>query len=398
MKYRLACATALILTLAALPAAAQTYQVIDTQTTQVSGNLARTDVTVQVGSDPLNQFGMHRLAKAHGAEPKGILLLLPPLGNTFRFFELDEHGVYERSFAAFFALKGWEVWGYSPRGSELVAGQCESGAVDCSAMADWGLQAVVDDVAFIRSRIEAAHPGVDPYVGGFSLGGMTTIATIDAHPGDYAGALILEGALYTEDPAIRAINQGYCDATEAALAAGQIYDGQSLPFIKLIAQLAATAPDAPSPLPPFAGLTNHQALIVLLGVYTPGPLSPSPGFVRCAGSVAEDRFFYCTDERTITHSLEFHDYVDNLTLRDISCSLAGERTFTDNLGAFTAPVYFLGGGLGFAPYDLDLANVLGSTDVTFNHIAEFGHADHWFSAEHRSFLEADILRWLNRQR
>ena len=37
---------------------------------------------------------------------------------------------------------------YSPRVHGLTAGSCESGAIDCSPMANWGLETIVDDATF----------------------------------------------------------------------------------------------------------------------------------------------------------------------------------------------------------------------------------------------------------
>jgi pimeloyl-ACP methyl ester carboxylesterase len=378
------------------------HRIVGSRTTRI-GAFVRTDWTVQAGAQAVNRFTMHRLVRSGGegggeGEARGAFLLLPPLGNAFNFFEVDENGVYEHSFAAFFAARGFEVWGYSPRTTGLPAGVCESGAIDCSPMAHWGIAVVVEDVAFLR-RFLARTSGEDlpVYVGGFSLGGMTTIATINAHPRDYAGALVLEGALYSADASIRALNAGFCAGLEAQLAAGQIFDDTTLPGIRGIVALAAANPQGPTPLPGFPpGTTNHQVMVFLLAVPQVGPLWPTHDFVRCAGSVAEDRFFFSTDPRVIAHSLLFSDYVDNRTIRDVSCSLAGERTFTGHLGEYAAPIYLLGGGLGFLDQEVDMTGILGSTDVTRNFIPAFGHADHWFAANHRQILEGDILRWLDR--
>jgi pimeloyl-ACP methyl ester carboxylesterase len=378
------------------------YQIVGTQVTRIGG-FVRTDWTVQVGSEPINRFLMHRVVGRHGeGEPEreshGALLLLPPLGNGFNFYEVDENGVYDRSFVAFFASRGFEVWGYSPRTTGLKAGACQSGAIDCSPMAHWGLQAVVDDAAFIRERIEETRSRELPVVvGGFSLGAMSTIATINAHPRDYDGAMVLEGALFAADPPIAAMNAGFCSGLEAQIAAGQIFDDTSLPGIRRITQLAAADPHGPTPLPGFPpGTTNHQVLVFVLAVPQAGPLWPTPNFVRCAGSVPEDRFFYSTDARVIAHSVLFYDYTDLLTIRDISCSLGGERTFTGNLGAYRAPIYLMAGGLGFLAQENDLVRLLSSTDVARNFVPAFGHADHWFSANHREILEEDVLHWLSR--
>jgi pimeloyl-ACP methyl ester carboxylesterase len=374
------------------------HHVVGTQVTRI-GRFVRTDWTVQVGSNPVDRFHMHRVRKGSGDDrSRAALVLLPPLGNGFSFFEVDENGRYERSFVAFFADRGFEVWGYSPRTTGLIAGACESGAIDCSTMAHWGIQAVVEDVAFLRGWIEEREPeGLPVVVGGFSLGGMTTIATMNAHPDDYNGAMVLEGALYAADPAVLSLNAGFCAGLEAQLAAGQIFDDTTLPGIRGIVELAAANPHGPTPLPGFPpGTTNHQVMVFLLAVPQVGPLWPTHDFVRCAGSVPEDRFFFSTDARVIAHSVLFNDYVDNLSIRDVSCSLGGERTFTGNLAAWKAPVYLMGGGLGFLAQENDLTHILGTTDITRNFILPFGHADHWFSADHREILEGDILRWLNR--
>ena len=60
------------------------------------------------------------------------------------------------------------MFGYSPRAG-TTAGSCESGAIDCSPMADWGLQTMVDDVEFIRQQIAAEYPGLKIVVGGLSM-------------------------------------------------------------------------------------------------------------------------------------------------------------------------------------------------------------------------------------
>ena len=352
-------AFSLALTGAADAAPAQQFPRVVSTTTVRIGDFERTDTIVQVAANPIERFTYHRLVERghghrdarHGSddEPRGILLLLPPLSNPFGFYEVDERGDYRRSFAAYFADRGYEVWGYSPRGTGLAAGSCESGAVDCSVMAHWGIQSVVDDAAYIRARIRSRHPHRKPVVGGYSLGGMTTIATINAHPHDYAGAMILEGALYAEEPIVLAMNQGFCADLEGALAAGVIFDGTTLPGVRTIALLARDDPHSPTPLPGFPpGTTNHQVLVAILSLNQPGPLWPTPDFIRCAGSVPEDRFFFSDDARVIAHSLLFNNYTDTLTVRDVSCSLGGEPTFTGNLGSFRAPVYLLGGGLAFS--------------------------------------------------
>jgi pimeloyl-ACP methyl ester carboxylesterase len=231
---------------------AQSYQIVGAQTSTVAGDLKKTVTTVQVGTNPLDRFLISRVAKNGQGHPhRGTLLLLPPLGSGFQNYEVGDGGDYGKSFAGFFARRGFDVWGYSQRVQGLTSGQCESGAIDCSAMAGWGMQTILDDVAFIRQQIEAAHPGEKPVVGGLSLGSIATVAVIDASPQDYAGALMLEGTLYTANPETRAINAGFCSAFDGLLSAGVFYDGQNTPGFKLLSHLAEVAPNDPTPLPGF---------------------------------------------------------------------------------------------------------------------------------------------------
>src|SRR5205085_4097350 len=155
---------------------------------------------------------------------KGTILLLPPLGSGFQNYEVGDGGDYGKSFAGFFAKRNYDVWGYSQRTQGLTAGSCESNIIDCSVMADWGIQTILDDVVFIRQQIEAAHPGQKPVVGGLSLGSIASIATINAHPSDYAGAILIEGTLYDENTDVRNINANFCAGFNDLLANGVFFD------------------------------------------------------------------------------------------------------------------------------------------------------------------------------
>jgi hypothetical protein len=390
----------LLALLCCAPAAyAQTYQIVGAETTTVAGDLKKTVVTVQVGANPLDRFLITRVAKdvpAHAL--KTPLLLLPPLGSGFQNFEVGDGGDYNKSFAGFFARRNFDVWGYSQRVQGLAAGTCESGAADCSAMAGWGLQTIVDDVAFVRGQIEIGRQGVKPVVGGLSLGSIASVAVINSSPRDYAGAILLDGTLYDEDPAVRAVNAGFCSVFEDMLAGGVFYDGQGTPGFKLLSHLAEVAPDDPTPVPGFpAGFTNHRAWVAAMAAPPLTPTTPRPGYFFLAGSVAEDRFFFADEALVHANIRGFVDYVATRTIRDVSCGLAGERTFTGNLHAFDGPVIVFAGGHGFGTGMLDTAGLLSSASVTMNYREDYGHVDHVFSTRHLQEVEHPVLAWLKHE-
>lgn len=375
---------------------AQTYQIISTESSVVADNLTKTVTTVQVGNNSLNRFLMTRVVKNIPSNAmKGTLLLLPPLGSGFQNYEVGDGGDYDNSFAGFFARRNYDVWGYSQRVQGLTAGTCESAVIDCSAMADWGIQTLLNDVAFIRQQIEAAHPGQKPVVGGLSLGSIASVATINAHPNDYAGAILIEGTLYDENAEVRAINANFCAAFDDLLANGVFYDGQGTVGFKLISHLADVDPSGPSPIPGFPpGFTNHQAFVATMSAPPLSPTTPRPGYNFLAGSVAEDRFFFANEALVHANIARFVDYVATRTIRDVSCGLAGERTFSNNLQSFQGRVIIFAGGHGFGTSMTDTANLMTSATVQVNFNEAYGHVDHVFSTNHLHEVEHPVLTWL----
>lgn len=153
--------TVLIITqilLAAAVSQAQPYQTISTQNSVVGGDLSRTETTIQSGNNQLDRFRMVEVTKAGlPNEPfQGVVLLVPPLGSGFHNYEASDNGDYNNSFIAFFARRNFAIVGFSPRQHGLTAGSCESGAIDCSPMANWGGHV---DYMFAENHLhELEHP------------------------------------------------------------------------------------------------------------------------------------------------------------------------------------------------------------------------------------------------
>lgn len=392
--------------LSALPAQevrASDYQVISENTVHIPlliGELLLTETVVQDGPQAINRFTMHRLRRPQFPH-RGTLLLLPPLGNNFHTYTFSESGDITKSFAAFFARLGYEMWGYSPRETGIHAGDC-GGLLDCTAVLDWSLQTIINDVTFIRSQIASVFPGELPAVGGLSLGAAAALAVVNQGPGEYAGLLAWEGSLFTADPVIRAHNQEFCNQFTALVAAGIPVDDQALPFVKLVAQLAQLAPNDPFalPVPDFPpGLTNRQAFIFILSTPNPFAPSPRPGFISAvaAGSFPSNQLLFSDINRLSANIATFNDVTSNRLVRDLYCSLAGvETTYTANLANMTAPVMVIKGGQGFGTIMDELPGQLGSTAVTFYGLNAFAHVDHLGSPLHQVILELPIALWLHK--
>ena len=375
------------------------YVVIANSQTQV-GPLDRSEWTVAAGPNPIDTFKMTRWVKRNPALPiRGSILLLPSLGTTFALYEQrDTYGGLGSSIAEFFALRNFDVYGYSPRFEGISAGSCEAGVVDCSVMAGWDIQSMLDDISYIRDQIDVLQPGSGVVAGGLSLGGILAVAVANDDGARYDGVFPWEGMLLSDDPAVQGLNTGYCAGAEALLAGGIFFDGVGNGVFKAVAQYARTRPESLNTIPLFPPtFTSHQVLVLTLAVPAPGPISmPVPGYITVAGDLAEDRFFFASEDRLLENVVgTFNNYAPNALIRDISCALAGETTYTADLGSYTGSVLMIGGGLAFGGYMQDQLDAFtGASDKELLLEPEFGHIDHFMSPFHRQFVERPILRWL----
>ena len=235
-------------------------------------------------------------------------------------------------------------------------------------------------------------------IGGHSNGSVAAQASINVRPNDYAGALLIDGTIYDTDANVRAINQNFCNMFNGMLAGGVYYDGQSGPGIKLMSQLAQVAPNAPSPIPGFPpGLTNRQVFVLALTTPVVSPLSPRPGYFQFAGNFVEDKFTFSNESLIHASIGVFNDYVAIKAIADLSCGLAGDTTFTNNLDDFSGPVIMFVAGHGFGSAMFDTAQLMTSADVTINFKEQYGHVDYVTSTKHLQQLEHPILTWLTQE-
>ncbi|MGC4091026.1 MAG: hypothetical protein QM756_24755 [Polyangiaceae bacterium] len=373
------------------------YQIVSTDVTRPTPTLERVVHQVQVGSSPLNRFAITHVSKRHG-HADGSLILLSPFTLPGAFYEISEAGGYGQSAAARLAESGVDVWLVDQRRTKLAPGSCESGAADCSALLDWDFNAFTTDALFALSLQKRQGCG-KPVIGGFSAGSNAALATINRAPGEFAGVFLYEGTFYTEDPTIRAHNDGACTQLETLLSQGVPFD-PSAAVPGAVLQLAAAAPSAPSPFPFFpAGTTNQLSMFYVFGSPPPpGALSPTPNFVRCITDFSTQSFVYTNEARLKLAGPLFDNYAALPALRDLACGLAGrDDTHYENLGAFRGKALVFVEGTGFGPAMFDTAGLFGPrVDVTIDSHPELGEADPYFHRDWQNVFLKPLSRWLHR--
>lgn len=373
-----------ILLLCASPAWA--YPTITGPTTTTIGGFTKDTWRVDASADPIDHFEIYRV-HAVGTF-RGSLVLPNPLSFDFRIYEYDQNGVYANSTAGYVANAGFDVWGYSGRGFDVTAGACDV-PFSCAIASTWNLATAVSDIEYVRALVMSTAPpprGKQPAIGGLSLGAMVTIAAINTHPSYWTAAFIWEGGLYSADPSTVLLNTAHCADANSQLAAG-VYMGPTAPFI-LDAQLAQSQP-----------LVSHRAYMALLDGDADPPLPQTKVFVNYyffAGNTLLDQWTYANDTRATDLFAKLAvNYAVQAELRDVPCSFAGNRTYTNNLSAFTGPVLAIGGDFGFGQAYADLLGLMTSASSKSSTVVHgFGHVDHWGVTNHNALVETPLVSWL----
>lgn len=344
-----------------------------------------TDIVVQDGQNAVNRFTMHGVKKL-GTPTQANFLALPPLAATFETYTFDENDELANSFAGRLATAGIEVWGLTPREANLVAGQCETMAVDCSVVGEWGLESTVNDALFVAALVKITHPFKKLVPGGLSYGSAMALSMIDRHPNLFGGIALWEVAMYSEDPAIVATNDAFCTQLDGMLGLGIVYDTST----QQQKGLAAAAQ-----VDPFF----HQILVGLLDSPPPSPVTTAvPNFSLVRGDVFGNEFIYGTDERVLGNILgTFMDYTSIRKMRDVSCALGGDDEFTSHLDAFSKPVLVLGSGRGFGPWMGDQVDLMGSNNVETYLEEDYGHVDMYMDPNHEDLVENRIVSWITNE-
>jgi pimeloyl-ACP methyl ester carboxylesterase len=392
------CAFVWLFLLGHAQASGSEYRIASVGHDHPSAEIGRTTIAVQAGNDPLNRFRIVRLQAQgqalHGANP---LMLLSPFGFPVEFWEITESGDYNDAFAPQVALAGHDVWLVDSRLADAEAGECESGAVDCSAMAGWDQETAIEDAMFAQLLVRAAHPFTKAVIGGFSGGSSTAMATVDHHPHVFAGLFMWEGTLYTADPAIRARNAAFCAQDEALLDAGVFFD-PGVQVFKLLFQLATAAPNDPSPIAAFPpGTRNLQALLFAFTVPNPdNPLNFTESFIRLSGNPFTTSLTYSSIDRLLELSPLVGNYAPVAFIADTHCSIGGADTrFTDHLDRFHGDVLVYAEGLGFGQMMLDTAALMTHAHVTVDFHPELGESDPYFHVDRDHVALQPLLDWLD---
>ncbi|WP_244238414.1 hypothetical protein [Corallococcus terminator] len=336
----------------------------------------------------------------------------------------------DQSLAAYLASHDVDVWGLDLRWVGVPEAE-----TNFQFMANWRLDTHVKDLGTglaladtVRRLSGAGGRNDRMFLLGWSRGATIGYAYLDRESQQPRALRRVDGFI-PMDMVLRfgpdaAEQRGWaCDRYTALLAArneGRTEGGLLGPApgtpVRLIGQLADSAPDAPSPLaaPGLAGLpppTNRQFAVIAAGATAAlfAPLQPlTPGYHLAAGipDTAGLPFQTAyTPESTLFDYLQLAVPYQSLNeVVETEAQLCGlDVPYDDHLKDVTVPVMYVGAAGGVGRYGEYSVRLLGSTDVTMHTVRnrpeaqralDYGHADLFLARDARARVWTPMLQWM----
>lgn len=359
---------------------------------ELGHGLAHYTFDLPVGPNPHDVVRLHRIVRERRpyrpVRTQGAVFMVG--GSSQGFEDIFFHAGTaspgpSTSVALHLARERIDVWGV-----DLAWTQVPEDASDLSFMSDWGLDRDVEHTLAAMSvarflRVLTRQGPERLNLLGFSYGGV--IAYVAAaretqqHPRlrDVAGIIPVDMALKLTDEAERSAACARNVQLQEEVAAGDYV--VSTAGQRTIGRLAATAPDEPSPLPPFAGLTNLQAALFV------ATAPPRPGWHFLAVAFEEgfpSGLRYTDAERWPGLLASLPPYMPkplNVDVTAIRCD-DGRTRIDRHLQDIEVPILYLGAGGAEGETGAHTTALTSSDDVTTHIVsvtsdpaADFGHAD-----------------------
>jgi len=385
--------------------------------TVLHGDIVHYRFDVKVGPGQFDAIRLHRVVRErHPYQPIRTLdgvLLLPGSPNYFEaiFMEplISQVPDWDRSIAVFLAKNDIDVWGMD-YGWALVPAD----TTDFSFMKGWGQEkdSQHTEIALSLARLLRGTTGQgfgQLNLLGFSYGGLIgyTVAGEETqrHPDlrNVKGIIILDVGMKLKEKAYRDLYCSFADADQANLDAGLYNDDTGL-FLKLLSDLALSAPNDPSQIVP--GTTNYQAAL-LFGANT-GRLNGQfwhfvGGFLDENGIPSGLRY---TEDRLWLDLLQnIPPHLPMQTNFDGDATFCGkiDMPFDDHLRQITVPILLASAAGGFGRTSYYTTTLTGSKDVTKfmvqlllddQRTEDFGHADTVLAKDAKTLVWKPILDWI----
>ncbi len=360
------------------------------------GGIAHYQFDVRLGAGPFDVVRIHRVVKERRSnrpvKTRGAVFMTHGASLNFEAIFLNagsDKPTPETSAALYLASNDIDVWGMDYAWT-LVPEETS----DFSFMKDWGAEkdakhtlAAMSIARFLRGLTGQGFGRLNLL--GYSYGAALTYVAAGLETQQYrfqrdiSGIIPVDVTLKVPDPE----NSPSVPCVGMENARNNLDNGNYVnrqgQNIKGLGQLAANAPDAPSPLPPFEGLTNYQAALAA-GMF-PGGARPYWHFVAGVAESGLPVDLQFTDPaRWIGLLVSLPPYMPVRPGYEIGLAGCGheDTSIDDHLTKISVPILYLGAGGGFGTEGNYTASLTNSSDITThtvslnnNPVFDYGHAD-----------------------
>ena len=386
-------------------------RISDFSRTELGRGIVHYQFKLRVGKGEFDVIGVHRVVREkrpyHPVPTKGHVFMvhgaIADFGGTFFTPGLEPGNINAKTSSPFYlASKNIDVWGID-LGWTMVPAE----TTDFSFFKGWGFE---KDARHTLKAMRIAR-----LIRGFSGQGCSKLNILGFSSGNtvaYAAAnketqkrnwrkRHIKGIISVDNAFKFGFDAGCTDADF------YLAELESIPpklqndfgaFFNLIGGLALAAPNDPSPIPNFAGLTNSQVVRVV--VSSPKDAANGVFFHFFGGNIND--LFYSDDEQVFRMQASYSPFMPTqiwYEFNAVNCS-SYDVTFDDYLGLISVPIFYIGagGGTGMAGYHT--STLTASTD-TSNHLVtvaapeiDYGHTDLWLADDASGLVWSPLRNWI----
>lgn len=387
---------------------------------QLTGNIYEYTLILKVGDGDFDEIGIHRVVeeKSPGVPVKTKRAVMLLHGDSCNFTNAFMATTANQSFGVYLAEQGIDVWGIDLRWNSVP-----DITTDFSFMEDWDTSLHLKDIklAVKLARTVRGLTGSDDgriFMLGHSRGAQFLFAYANEESQLPEQRRDLKGIIPVDMVYKFSPDQG--DLKQAALVryqaykslydSGVYYDDEAK-NMKIIAYLAQSAPDGPSPVIP--GFTNMQAAqFVLTATHATyqAPLQPPVPFYHYLGGTFDEYGLpaglqFATQGNIIDNAFAAPNFQSLGEIIDGEAIMSDniENPYDDHLGDIKIPVYYIGAAGGFGQYGAYILELLGSADKNSLIVQvypseaaalDYGHADLFWADNAKGLVWEPICSWI----
>jgi hypothetical protein len=373
----------------------------------LGNDIAHYEFNLKMGDGAYDRVCIHRVVKEHKpyfpiSTESDVFMVhgaIQDFEDIFLVAGAEEINA-ETSSPFYLASKNIDVWGI-----DLAWNSVPIETTDFTFMKHWGVEKDIEHTLkamsiarLIRGLTRQGFHKMNLL--GFSYGNSVIYGAaghetqIDRICRDIKGIIPVDGQLKLSNEDKIAIECVSANEQKAFLNEGVYENPMGVGLIQL-ASLALQAPNNPSPVPDFEGLTNIQVMNAIASDHTAGWhfLGGSPAALN-----------YSDPMRFVRLGVNLAPYQPRLTFYETSATACPARdvSFDDYIANIKIPILYLSSEGGDNSEDDYTSSITQSTDISRIHVIDpgqatetnFGHADLWLGYDAAELVWEPLRQWL----